>query len=291
MGSSTKNKGKGQRPKLALVLGSGGIKCTAAIGLWEVFDREHIPVDMIVGCSGGSVFGAAIAHGMDRELIQETTLKLWARGAINIDYRSLAKILFPRILKFNAFFSLYRYTTLVKRLECVFGDLRIEDAHIPLYIVATDLITGKQVVLSKGKVMDAMMASISIPYIFSPKEINGQLLIDGGMTNPLPIDVASKEGGDIIVAMGHETSYHEGLHSPFSLVQQLTSITTNSLLRANLAFHNLVHYHEIVPIVLRLEGTIGRFDNDKIPYIIEMGKRATEEQVPYIKSLLFGDSP
>lgn len=291
MTNRTENKGKTRRPKLALVLGAGSVKCTAALGLWEVFHREGIPIDMVVGCSGGSIFGAAIAYGMDPGLVKEAVLGMWQRKAFKIDYRSLPKILFPRLLGFNASFGLYQDTLIMRQLESFFGELSIEGARIPLYTVATDFTTGKRVVLSKGKVTDAIRASMSIPLLFGPKEINGQLLADGGLSDPLPIDVAIKEGGDIIVAMGYESPYHDDLNSPVPLLLQLTSISINNLLTASLAFHNLAHYHEIVLIVPKFEEKIGAFDTDKIPGIIETGKRVTEEQIPYIKSLLFGDSP
>ncbi len=291
MGNSTENKGKSQRPKLALVLGSGSVKCVAALGLWEVFYREGIPIDMVVGSSGGSIFSTVIAYGMDPNLVKEAVLKMWQRKAFQINYRSIFKLPLPHLLGFNASFGLYRDVPIMRPLESFFGDLKLEDAHIPLYIVATDLMTGKQVVLTKGTVLDAIRASIGLPFILSPKEINGQLLTDGGASDPLPIDVAIKEGGDIIVAMGYESPYHEDLDSPLPLMQQLTSIMINNLLKANLAFHNLAHYHEIVLIAPKFEERIGAFDTDKIPYIIEIGKRDTEEQIPYIKSLLFGDCP
>ena len=289
MGNSTENKGKSQRPNLALVLGSGSVKCTAALGLWEVFYREGIPIDMVVGCSGGSIFSAAIAYDMDPNLVKEAVLRMWERKAFKINYGSLPKICFPRLFRFNASFGLYKDDPIMRPLESFFGDLSIEGARIPLYTVATDFTTGKRVVLSKGKVTDAIRATIGIPLILGPKEINGQLLADGGLSDPFPIDVAIKEGGDIIVAMGYESPYYEDLNSLVPLVMQLTSISINNLLTASLAFHNLAHYHEIVLIIPKFEERIGIFDTDKIPYIIEMGKRVTEEQIPYIKSLLYGD--
>jgi len=291
MGNSTENKGKSQRPKLALVLGAGSVKCTAAVGLWEVFHREGIPIDSVVGCSGGSIFSAAIAFDKGSEHFKEAALTMWDKKLFKTSYRNLPKILLPRLLRFNASFGLYKDAAIMRALERLFGELRIEDARIPLYIAATDLFTGKRVVLSKGKVTDAIRASISMPFLLSPKEVDGRLLTDGGTSGPLPIDVAIKEGGDIIVAMGYESPYHEDLDSPISLMQQLSSISINNLLTANLAFYNLAHYHEIVLIVPKFEGRIGVSDFDKIPYIIETGKRFTEEQIPYIKSLLFGDGP
>lgn len=290
MENSTKNKGKSQRPKLALVLGAGGVKCAAALGLWEVFRREGIPIDMVVGCSGGSMFSVIIACDIDPDLVKNVAFKLWDKKLFKTNYRALPKILFPRLLRFNASFGLYQDTALERALESFFGDLTFESARIPLYIVATDFMTGKRVVLSKGKVTHAIRASISMPLFLSPKEINGQLLIDGGVSDPLPIGVAIKEGGDIIVAMGYESPYYKNLRSPGPLVQQLGSISTNNLLTANISFYNLAHYHEIVLIVPKFEEKFGRSDTDKLFHTAEIGKRATEEQVPYIKSLLYGDS-
>ncbi len=291
MGNSIENKGKSQRPKLALVLGSGSVKCAAALGLWEVFRREDIPIDMVVGCSGGSMFSVIIACDIDPDLVKKVAFKIWDRKLFKTNYKALPKILFPRLLKFNASFGLYQDTALERALESFFGDLTFESARIPLYIVATDLMTGKRVVLSKGKVTDAIRASISLPLLLSPKEINGQLLTDGGVSDPLPIGVAIKEGGDIIVAMGYQSPYYEDLNSPGPLMQQLGSISINNLLTANLSFYNLAHYHEMVLIIPKFEEKIGSSDTDKLSYIVETGKRATEEQIPYIKSLLFGDRP
>ncbi len=288
MDNHTENKVERHRSRLALVLGSGSVRCAASLGLWEVLNREGIPVDMVVGCSGGSIFGAAIACGMDRDLVQEAVLKIWDKKIFKIDFRSLPKILFPRFLRFDASFRLYKDAAIVDALETFFGDLSIEDTSIPLYIVATDFTTGKRVALSKGKIADAIRASISYPLLLRPKEINGQLLIDGGISDPLPIDVAIKEGADIIVAMGYESPYSENLNSPVPLILQLTSVSINNLLTSNLAFHSLAHHDEIVLIVPKFKERIGDFDTEKIPYIIDTGRIAIEEQVSYIKTLLSG---
>ena len=236
------------------------------------------------------MFSVIIACDIDPDLVKNVAFKLWDRKLFKTNYRALPKILFPRLLRFNASFGLYQDTALERALESFFGDLTFESARIPLYIVATDFMTGKRVVLSKGKVTHAIRASISMPLFLSPKEINGQLLIDGGVSDPLPIGVAIKEGGDIIVAMGYESLYYKDLRSPGSLVQQLGSISINNLLTASISFYNLAHYHEIVLIVPKFEEKFGRSDTDKLFHTAEIGKRATEEQVPYIKSLLYGDS-
>ena len=91
-----------------------------------------------------------------------------------------------------------------ERIASIYGERTFAGARIPLHIVATDFMTGEPVILSQGRVMDAIRASIAIPMIFAPYEVEGRLLMDGAVSNPLPVDVAIKEGCDIILAMGFE---------------------------------------------------------------------------------------
>jgi NTE family protein len=155
-----------------------------------------------------------------------------------------------------------------------------------LYIAATDLYSGEQVVLSSGLVADAIRASISIPYIFPPYRVNGRFLIDGYQSDPLPVGVAIKEGADLILALGFESPYQEQVTSLMRYNFQLSSITSNNLLRTNFAFHNLAHHSEIMPILPEFEGRLRLFDTDKLPAIIEAGARAAQRQLPRLKALL-----
>jgi NTE family protein len=152
--------------------------------------------------------------------------------------------------------------------------------------VATDLNSGEAVVLSDGRIMDAIRASIAIPMIFPPHEVNGRLLTDGAVSNPLPIDVAIQEGCDIILAMGFELPYRKRMRSFNAVQTHLNSIYINNILRATYAFYNLAHHAEIIPILPDLEGLSGNFDTAKLPQIIEQGKKETERQIPYLKNLL-----
>jgi NTE family protein len=131
-------------------------------------------------------------------------------------------------------------------------------------------------VISEGAIEDAVRASISIPYIFPPKKLNGRYLIDGYQSDPLPIGVAIKEGADIIIAMGFESPYQEHVTSLMRYNFQIASMTSNNLLKTNYAFHNLAHHSEIIPIIPEFKHRIKLFDTDKLPYVIEEGERAAE---------------
>ena len=157
---------------------------------------------------------------------------------------------------------------------------------MPLFVTATDLYNGEQVVISEGKIAEAVRASISIPYIFAPYKLNGRFLVDGYQSDPLPVGVAIKEGADIIIAMGFESPYQEQITSLMRYNYQVSSVTSNNLLKANFAFHNLAHHSEIIPIIPEFKYHIKLFDTDKMPYIIEEGERATEAQLPYLKEFL-----
>lgn len=278
---------KQDRPRVALVIGSGSVKCAAAIGLKRVLERENIDVDMVVGCSGGAIYASLIALGWSVERATESTLKMWTREVTaRRNMRGILQLALPWVFKFDESFALIDDRLINRRLHEGFEKAAFADARIPLFVTATDFYTGEQVVISEGAIEDAVRASISIPYIFPPKKLNGRYLIDGYQSDPLPIGVAIKEGGDIIIAMGFESPYQEQVTSLMRYNFQIASMTSNNLLKTNYAFHNLAHHSEIIPIIPEFKHRIKLFDTDQLPYVIEEGERAAEEQLPHIRKLL-----
>ncbi len=272
---------------LALVIGSGSVKCAAAIGLLNVLRREKIELGMVVGCSGGSMYAALIALGYDAQTIAEMTRNLWTREVTSKrNLRDLLSILLPGALGFSEQFGLTEDHLVMKRLAAAFGNKTFADAKIPLYISATDFSNGEQVVLSQGRLVDAIRASIAIPYIFKPHQVDGRWLVDGYLSDPLPLGIAIREGAGEIITMGFDAPYQNRINSLMRFSFQISSIMSNNLYRANYAFHNLAHHGEIISLVPNFTQKIGLFDTDKIPYIIEEGERAAEEQLPYIKRLV-----
>ena len=275
------------KPRLALVVGSGSVKCAAALGLWKVLDREGIPIDMLVGCSGGSLYTTPMALGFSIEDCIRYTKTLWnKRVTEQRNWPALASLVLPKLFKFGHNFGMISDKRMIENLKMVFGEKTFADTKIPLTIVATDFYTGEQVHLNSGRLRDAIRASVAIPFIWSAYEINGQSLIDGSASNPLPVDVAIKEGADVILAMGFQAPLPSKVRSISRYAFHVNGVMTNNLYQSNFSFHNAVHHSEIIPIFPEFERSIRLFDTDQIPYVIEQGEKAAEEQIPYIKKLL-----
>jgi NTE family protein len=275
------------RRKVALVIGSGSVKCAAALGLQRVLERESIAIDMVVGCSGGSIYAATIALGWPAEKAIDVTLKLWTREITSRRRRkAILEILLPKVFGFDQTFGLVDDRLILDRLRQAFGDTTFAQAGMPFYVSATDLFTGEQVLLSQGSIVAALRGSMAIPYILPPYRVGDRYLLDGYLSDPLPVGVAIREGADVIIAIGFESPHQARINSLSRYALQLSSITSNNLLRSNFAFHNLAHHSEIIPIIPEFKERIGLFDTDKIPYIVEEGERAAVAQVPYLRALL-----
>lgn len=278
-----------QKPKnrIALVIGSGSVKCAAALGLMKVLTSENIDIDLVVGCSGGAIYAAFIALGWSVERATEKTLQLWTREVTaKRNNKAIFQLALPRLFKFDESFALVDDGVFNHNLRAGFEDAIFSETQTSLFITSTDLYTGEQVVLSEGSIAESIRASSSIPYIFPPYKLGERYLIDGFQSDPLPIGVAIKEGADIIIALGFESPYQTSITSLMRYNFQISSMTSNNLLKTNFAFHNLAHHSEIIPILPEFKHHIKLFDTDKIPYVIEEGERAAEKQIPYIKKLL-----
>ncbi len=277
------------RKRVAVVIGAGSVKCAAAIGMIRVLDRERIPIDLLVGCSAGSIFAALTAAGHDSDAAEDLAQRLWTHDlTAERDRGALLRLLLPRLLGFNEHFGLRRDRGVMTRLQQVFGASRFDELQIPMRVTATDFHTGEQMVFRSGSLTDAIRASIAIPFIFKPWEIGGRLYVDGFVSDPLPVNVAISEGAEIILAMGFESPHHQEVRSPVRFAFQLSSIMTNNLMRSRYALHHLTRYSEVIPVMPEFREHIGLFDATKIPYIIAEGARATEEILPRLTAMIAG---
>jgi NTE family protein len=277
--------GKDSAKRVALVVGSGGVKCAAALGLWKVLQREGIEVSVAIGCSGGSLFATLIALGVDLQTADEMTRRMWTIDIMK-GYSANLREAQSGAIRFTERSGLVDDGPLMSGLRAAFGERTFGDTRIPLHLVATDFYTGEKVVLSEGRLLDAIRASLAIPTVFPPWEVGGHLLIDGAASDPLPVDVAIKEGGQVIMAMGFELDYRARMNSLTAVNSQIVSIYTNNLLRTSFAFHNLAHHNEIIPVIPDFDRAISMFDTHEMPYIIERGELAAEEQMTYLRRLL-----
>jgi NTE family protein len=271
--------------RLSIVIGSGGVLCAASLGLSKALHREGLTAGMAVGCSGGSIYAAILALGVDPDEAQQLTLNLFTSDIFD-GYTSNLKSALSGETRFTEMSSLIDDSIMYERLRMVFADKTFQDTVFPLHIVATSFYTGDRVVISSGKILDAIRASIAIPMVFSPWKVGDQLLVDGAVCDPLPIDVAIQQGSDVIAAVGFEMPTRKRMHSYTAVTTHFNSLYMNNILKSTFAFYNAVHHAEIIPILPNFEKTVGTFDTQQIPYIIEQGERAAEEHIPYIKQLV-----
>ncbi|HEY6354058.1 MAG TPA: patatin-like phospholipase family protein, partial [Burkholderiaceae bacterium] len=151
-------------PRLALVVGSGGVRSVAAVGIAEVLAREGVKPDLVVGCSSGALFGATIALRMSPEDALQTAGELWSRDLMR-QHRWLAwlQLLAPRLAGFSDDFALRDARLIERRIREAFGQRRLEDTPTSLRIAATDAASGEAVVLTQGGMADALLASVAVP--------------------------------------------------------------------------------------------------------------------------------
>jgi NTE family protein len=231
------------------------------------------------------MYGALIANDVDVDEMQTWSKLLWTSDIMQ-GYTESLKASKDGRLRFTERSGLVDDTAMNTKLEKVFGRLSFADLQLPLKIVATDMLKGEKVILSDGGLFEAIRASVAIPIIFPPWEVDGRLLIDGAASDPLPVDVAIQDGADIIIAMGFPLSYRGRFRSMTAVQEQLNSIYMNNLLTSTYAFYNLAHHAEIFPIIPEFDEPLSMFDVDKIPDVIEKGEETTRAQLPHIKRLL-----
>ena len=253
--------------------------------IFECLEGDPIQVDLVVGCSGGAIYGVGKAYGMELDEIRELSDSTWTRDLMQ-GYLVNLKASKDGSLPFNERSGLVDDTFLNEKLRMICGGKSFGDSHIPFLVVATDMMSGEPVEFSEGEVFDAVRASLAIPMIFPPWEMNKKLYVDGAASNPLPIDIAIKHGADIVLAMGFNADYRNKFRSITAVQEHMTSIYMNNILKSSYAFHNLAHHSEIFPIIPEFDSVISMFDIQKLPHIIERGREATMEQLPHIKRLL-----
>ena len=279
-----------QTRRVAIVVGSGGIKCAAALGLAQVLERERIEISMAVGSSGGSIYAAIMALGIELATAKTLTANLWTPDLM-ANYRSQLRSVQSGATRFTERSGLADGQLLTQRLYAAFGDRTFAHTRFPLFLVSTDLYTGEPVIHSSGSVVEAIRASIAIPLLFPPQPLGETLLVDGAVSNPLPVDVAIREGAEIVLAMGFEVPTRSRMRSYASVTGHFNSVFMNNILRTTFAFSNLAHHGELIPILPEFEHPVGTFDSDLMPDIIEAGRLATDQSLPYIQRLLQGPGP
>ena len=264
-----------RKRKIGLALGGGAARGLAHIGVLEVLEKEGIPVDMIAGTSAGALVGALYAQGKDASVIKSLTLNLgWRRMASLVDL-ALPRTGFIQGKKIKSLLELF-----------IGGDIQFGDLRTPLACVATDIETGKQVVIKHGSVLEGVRASISIPVIFTVVKWEGRYLVDGGLSNPVPVSVVKEMGADFTIAVNVIPDIRTRVRrvkdskepNIFQVAMQSIYVATYSMVKASLQGADVI----ITPQVTH----IGYGDFHHAEELIAKGKLAAQDCVLEIKRQL-----
>ena len=294
------------RPTVGLVLSGGGAKGTAHVGVLKVLEFHHIPVDYIAGTSIGAFVGGMYALGYSADEIEAIMLHTdWSKGYSDIipredlSYRdkqerdkyniplnigfSDGKIKMPSgVLRGQTMSKLLRNSTNLVHEYTSFNDL-----PIPFRAVATNLATSKAVILDSGSIVQAMQASATVPGVLSPDDIDSKLLVDGGIANNMPVNVAKAMGADIIIAVdiGSSLKNKTELDSTVAVLTQLSTFLTNA------STEKQIKMLTSKDILLRPDvGDMSTTDFNIMPEVLPLGVAAAMAKIDKLNTLAVSDA-
>ncbi len=283
-----------ERPKIGLVLSGGGARGGAHLGVIKMLEKNHIPIDMIVGTSMGAFIGGLYASGKDSlEIEKLLTTTQWNRyissnfDREDIPFRSKqfdhdfpSKLKLGINSKSNIGFQtgLFSRQNMLSLLNAQTYDVRYIDDFdnllIPFRAVATNIKNGEEVILKNGALSKAIYASIAIPGGFQPIVIDGKTLVDGGISSNLPLQAMRAMHPDIIIVVDISTPFDKDVEveSYLSVLNQLNNI----LMRKNVE-DTIVSMKENEILVTPELGDITPLDADKYPEIIKIGEESIKK--------------
>lgn len=280
-----------ERKNVALVLSSGGARGLAHIGAIEEIEAQGYHITSVAGCSMGALIGGIYAAGKLKEFRE------WMK---TIDRKKMLEL-----TDFSFSINhLVKGSRIIEAIMEIVPDMKIEDLPIPFCAVATDWKGGREVVFRSGSLFDAIRASISLPSFFDPVRRDGMILIDGGVTNPIPLNRVDRQDGDILVGIdvsGHDYRAQSALQEelterrkqkkslPAQIIDKLIpdnidfnyytvlSRVSSLMIRQNsLLMEQLTHPDILVDIQM---ARITTFDFDKSEKIITYGRKLTHQSL------------
>jgi NTE family protein len=282
----------GKRPKICLVLSGGGARGAAHLGVLKVLEELRVPIDCITGTSMGSLVGAAYASGMSIAELEAITRSISTELLFKDKPPRSEQTMRRKIDDYGVFFGPeigfgkgkltvakgvvtgVQLETVLRQLSKLKGYQRFDELPIPFRAVATDLVTGKEVVFSEGELANVMRASMSVPGAVAPAEFGGMMLVDGMLTANLPVAAARAMGADIVIAVNVGTPLlkREELNGILGVVGQMLSILTEQNVQASLA--------SLKPTDILITPELGDFstgDFDELPKIVPTGEAAARK--------------
>ncbi len=296
---------QGRRPRVGLVLSGGGGRGLSQIGVLRSLEKNNIPVDLIVGASFGSVVGGLMASGYTAaevesiavltnwtellsftEETKRTDLFINQRDAHQAGYLELRlaglEPIIPSAISGGQRLSNY-FSTITLRAPYHPGP-SFDRLKIPFRAIATDLVTGRRVIIDSGSLAEAMRASVTVPLLYTPLERDSLFLVDGGLVSNIPVDVAKSMGCGLVIAVNTTSSMRsrEQVGAPWEVADQIITIMAQSQNARQLALADVVISPETGDRIVS--------DFSGIDSLIAAGERAADERMPEILRLLGADA-
>jgi NTE family protein len=271
-------------PRLALVLGSGGVRSAAALGAVAALAEAGIAPDLIVGCSSGALMGAPLALGHSPRGALALATSLWSPALTQQRrWRAYLQLLAPRLAKFGPDFGLRDPRLITRALESAFGDARLESLPIALRVATTDAASGAPLTLTSGRLVDALRASMAVPFIFPSVALGGRRLVDGVISDPLPVAAAADAG--VLLTLALEGAMPRRVDRASRLAAQATTALINNLQEARLTAMR-ARGARIVELRLELTRRVGLWETAALPSLYDAGFAAGQRALPALRSEL-----
>ncbi len=288
------------RPKVCVVLSGGGARGAAHIGVLKVLEEYRVPVDCIVGTSMGALVGGAYASGSSvtnmEQLVNTLSTQILFKDKPPREELDIRRKQEDRTLLFSpelgtggitksnlpkGLVSGVQLESVLRKLAAP-GYLNFDKLPIPYRAVATNLVTGKEKVFAKGELANVMRASMSVPVAITPVEIDGELLVDGMLTNNLPVSVARSMGADVIIAVNVGTPLlkREQMDTIVGVAGQMLSILTEQNVQTSIAL--------LKPTDILITPELGDFDTgdfDHLPQTLPIGEAAARKVADQLSAL------
>ncbi len=252
--------------KVGLALGGGAARGLAHLGVIKALKEHQVPIHFIAATSSGAIMGSLLAAGMD--------IKKMIQISKQLEWNQFARLTFEKTGPISG-------EAIEKFINNNIGSITFSELKIPLAVVATDLMTGKPVILSEGKVSLAVRASVAFPGVFANVRLNNRILVDGGVSYNVPVEVVKNMGAEVVIAVDvipkgvmrkEPANIIEVIDRSVDLLLRKT--TRSSLFKADIVIEPVDEYVSSIAL-------------EKASELIEMGERATQPLIPEIKAKVF----
>ncbi|TYP93416.1 NTE family protein [Fodinibius salinus] len=249
--------GKKSEKKIGLALGGGAALGAAHVGVLRALEKSEVEIDYIAGTSIGAMVGAFYAFGMPVDKIEDI--------ALDIDWPDVSGLALSKM-------GLLTNNAMGEQLDKHLGDVKFNEANIPFAAVATDISNGEKVILKKGDVSDAVKASTCIPVLFEPVEIDGRLLVDGGLRESVPLSAILDMGADFKI--GVDLNAYRNYERPENILDIL-----NNTLEIALKHLANVNRNNIDLLIQPKLAQFSRSETENTAEMIERGFQAAEDSL------------